>query len=63
MSIDEALDMLERDHLEADIKSLLAKDRLTFYQQLKEFVRPKLQRAGVLQDVELPEKIEIKIVK
>ena len=62
MTIDEALILLRRDHVEDDIKALLAKDRLTFWANLEEFTRPKLQRAGFIQDVELPKKIEIEIV-
>ena len=63
MDIDEALELLERDHVENDIKKLSAKDRLNFWQTLKEFRQPKLQRSGFVQDVELPEKIIIEIVK
>lgn len=63
MTIDEALILLRRDHVEEDIKALTAKDRLTFWAGLEEFARPKMQRTGYLQDVELPTKIEIEIIK
>jgi hypothetical protein len=48
MSIEEALKMIEDNHLEHDIKALLAKDRMAFYQTLKEFTRSKLIRSNAM---------------
>jgi hypothetical protein len=45
MNIEEALELLEREHVEADIKKLSPKDRLNFWASLVEFIRPKIQRA------------------
>ena len=38
--------LLEKDHIEEDLESLTAKDRLNWYLLIKEFEIPKLQRAG-----------------
>ena len=45
MSIDEALELLESEHMAKDIKDLTPKDRLNFWASLKEFQTPKLQRS------------------
>ena len=45
MDIDEALLLLEREHVKADIEALTPRDRLNFWASLKEFDRPKLQRS------------------
>lgn len=62
MTIDEQIAYLEDNILE-DIKKMSPKDRAGYYQNLKEFERPKLQRTGFVQDSELPQRIEIEIVK
>ena len=62
MTIDEQLAYLEDGILE-DIKKMSPKDRAGYYQTLSEFVRPKLQRAGFVKISEMPQKIEIEIVK
>ena len=59
MSIAEALELLERDYVEKDIKMLTPKDRLWFWQNLKEFVTPKIQRAEVRRDEEPIDEIVI----
>lgn len=45
MTIDEAVDLLEFEYVEEDIRKLQPKDRLAFWANLKEFQRAKLQRA------------------
>ena len=61
MTIDEQLAYLEVNILE-DIKAMSPKDRAAYYQNLKEFERPKLQRSGFIEDTKLPKKITIEIV-
>ena len=46
MNIEEALKLLEEDYVEQDIKALAPKDRLNFWQNLKEFTRAKIQRVN-----------------
>jgi hypothetical protein len=62
MTIDEQIAHMEAT-AEADINALMHKDRLTYYANLKEYQRAKLQRTGAANSDELPPVIEIKIVK
>lgn len=61
MSIDEQLEYLENGVLD-DIKRLTPKDRLNYYQGLKEFERPKLQRSTVIKTDEIPDTIKLILV-
>jgi hypothetical protein len=45
MNIEEALILLEGEYVEGDIKKLSPKDRLAFWANLVEFIRPKIQRS------------------
>ena len=45
MTIEEAIILIEHNHLEKDIKALTDIQRLNFWASLKEFERPKIQRS------------------
>lgn len=45
MDVQEFIDKIEDDYLEADLESLTAKDRISVYLNAKEFMQAKLQRA------------------
>lgn len=61
MNIKDQLELLE-SMAEADIKKLSPKDRLSYYNSLKEFEIPKLQRSPFQTEAELPDKITIEVV-
>jgi len=44
MNIEQALELLRSEYVEEDIKKMQPKDRLQFWANLEEFVRPKLMR-------------------
>ena len=61
MTIKEQIELLE-GLAEEDIKSLNPKDRLNYYNSLKEFELPKMQRSPFQTEAQLPDKITIKVV-
>jgi hypothetical protein len=61
MTIKEQIKLLE-GLAEEDIKSLNPKDRLNYYNSLKEFELPKMQRSPFQTEAQLPDKITIKVV-
>lgn len=61
MTIDEQIEYLEGRVLE-DLERLGPKERLTYYQGLKEFQRPKLQRSTVFKSDEIPDTIKLILV-
>ena len=64
MNIEEALELLRNDYVEKDIDDLSAKDRLLFWSNLEEFVRPKLMRGNVVAETDDNEKnITIKYIQ
>jgi len=62
MTIKEQIALLE-ELAENDIRKLSPKDRLNYYNSLKEFEVPKLQRSPYQTEAELPDSITIKVVK
>ena len=46
-SVQKAIDMIQDSYLESDIKKLSESERLRFYTNLLEFVRPKLARTDL----------------
>ncbi len=62
MTVSEQITYLEKN-AKKDLDDMLPKDRMTYYQQLKEYEVPKLSRVGFVQDQELPERIELILVK
>jgi len=62
MTIKEQIALLE-SLAEQDIRKLSPKDRLNYYNSLKEFEVPKLQRSPYQTEAELPDSITIKVVK
>ena len=61
MTVDEQLEFIE-SRIKADIEAMTPRDRTNYYQNLKEYQRPKLSRAGFIQADTAPEKIEIEII-
>ncbi len=61
MTIKEQLALLE-EMAEADIRKLAPKDRLNYYNSLKEFDLPKMQRTPFQTEADLPDEITIKVV-
>lgn len=62
MTIKEQIALLE-ELAETDIRKLSPKDRLNYYNSLKEFEVPKLQRSPYQTEAELPDSITIKVIK
>ncbi len=61
MTIEDALELLRSDYVEEDIKALNSKDRLFFWSQLEEFVRPKMMRGNTVAETEHTDR-DIKII-
>ena len=54
MTVTEQIEYLEKN-AKKDLDEMTGKDRMTYYQQLKEYEKPKLSRVGFVQDTELPD--------
>ena len=62
MTLKEQIEYLEAG-AEDDLKAMSPKDRMTYYGQIKEYEVPKFSRIGFVAASELPQKIELVLVK
>ena len=62
MTLKEQIDYLESNAKE-DLQAMTPKDRMTYYGQIKEYEVPKFSRIGFVAASELPQKIELVLVK
>lgn len=61
MDIEQQLTYLEKG-AKKDLADMGPKERMTYYQQLKEYIRPKMTRTAIEKSSELPEKIELVVI-